>query len=149
MCELSCSNKENVPVGRLPLSFSNSLTPSYTSPQYCRYYKGTLLACVSSSEIIVPLLTLLDNLLVVGGMQEQEDINKLLTLLEPQTFAPRGSKCREYFLWLPLCPLVFFCIPSCFRCFLCPLVFPVSPHVSGVPSRFRCPLTFPVFPIEH
>ena len=58
-----------------------------------RFYKGILLPRVSCSEVIVPVLTLLDNLLVIGAVQEQSDLSKLLTLLEPQMFAPRGSTC--------------------------------------------------------
>ena len=57
-----------------------------------RYHKGTLLPRLSCSEVIVPLLTLLDNLLVVGALRDQRDLGKLLSLLDPQTFALKGSK---------------------------------------------------------
>ena len=64
---------------------------------YVRYHEGILLPKKNNSEVLVPLLTLLDNLLVVGAVREQEDLSRLLILLEPKTFGPKGSKeCTTY-----------------------------------------------------
>jgi hypothetical protein len=65
-----------------------------------RYHKGTLLPRLSCSEVIVPLLTLLDNLLVVGALRDQRDLGKLLSLLDPQTFALKGTPYCEGLLSL-------------------------------------------------
>ena len=70
----------------------------YTVLSICvRYHEGILLPKKNNSEVLVPLLTLLDNLLVVGAVREQEDLSRLLILLEPKTFGPKGSKeCTTY-----------------------------------------------------
>ena len=68
------------------------LTCTFSPTTSTRYYQGVLLPRVSCSEIFVPLLTLLDNLLVVGAVQEEVDLTRLLALLDPQKFAESGSE---------------------------------------------------------
>ena len=57
-----------------------------------QYYSGRLLPCQGSSDIFVPLLKVLDQLLVVGVIQEDKDLRRLLELLDPEQFVPKKTK---------------------------------------------------------
>lgn len=59
------------------------------------YYKGQILPCHGSHEIFVPLLHTLDQLLVIGAIQEDGDLQRLLRLLDPQEFATDESGCTQ------------------------------------------------------
>ena len=50
-----------------------------------RSYRVKLLPS-TISEIFVPLITALDHLLVIGGIQGDTDVQKLLELLDPKLF---------------------------------------------------------------
>jgi len=56
-----------------------------------QYYSGRLLPCRGSSDIFVPLLKVLDQLLVVGVIQEEKDLRRLLELLDPEQFVPKKT----------------------------------------------------------
>ena len=56
-----------------------------------QYYSGRLLPCRGSSDIFVPLLKVLDQLLVVGVIQEDKDLRRLLELLDPEQFVPKKT----------------------------------------------------------
>ncbi len=57
-----------------------------------RSYTGYLLPCQGSHEIFVPLLNVLDQLLVLGELQEETDLKRFLALLDPQEFAVGRSE---------------------------------------------------------
>ena len=56
-----------------------------------RYHQGIILPRSNCSEIFVPLLRILDSLLVVGALERENDLKRLLILLDPAKFAPVGS----------------------------------------------------------
>ena len=55
-----------------------------------RYYNMQLLPIKSRSQIFVPLIEMLDNLLVMGVIQSEADIQRLLCLLNPERLAPNN-----------------------------------------------------------
>ena len=59
-----------------------------------------LLPIKSRSQIFVPMIQMLDNLLVMGVIQSEADIQRLLSLLDPERLAPSSftSTCN-YSLW--------------------------------------------------
>ena len=56
-----------------------------------RYYNMKLLPIKSRSQIFVPMIEMLDNLLVMGVIQSETDIQRLLCLLNPERLAPRNT----------------------------------------------------------
>ncbi len=60
-----------------------------------RYYNMQLLPIKSRSQIFVPLIEMLDNLLVMGVIQSETDIQRLLCLLSPERLAP----CNTASMW--------------------------------------------------
>ena len=55
------------------------------------YYTKRLLPIKSRSQIFVPLIEMLDYLLVMGVVQSEGDIQRLLMLLSPDKLAPKSS----------------------------------------------------------
>ena len=55
-------------------------------------YKLRLNPSRSRSEIFVPLIEVLDNLLVMGVIQADSDLKRLLLLLDPEQFLPKTTK---------------------------------------------------------
>lgn len=72
-----------------------------------QYFSGRLLPCQGSSDIFVPLLKILDQLLVMGVIQKDKDLRRLLVLLDPELFTPSSTKskqdavCNTYWCWVP------------------------------------------------
>ena len=60
-----------------------------------QYFSGRLLPCQGSSDIFVPLLKILDQLLVIGVIQEDKDLRRLLELLDPEQFTPSSTKSEQ------------------------------------------------------
>ena len=59
-----------------------------------RYYTMKLLPIKSRSQIFVPMIEMLDNLLVMGVIQSETDIQRLLCLLNPERLAPNNSSSK-------------------------------------------------------
>ena len=53
------------------------------------YYTKKLLPIKSRSQIFVPMIELLDYLLVMGVIQSEVDIQRLLVILSPDKLAPK------------------------------------------------------------
>ena len=60
-----------------------------------RYYNMQLLPIKSRSQIFVPLIEMLDNLLVMGVIQSETDIQRLLCLLSPEGLAPSNTASKN------------------------------------------------------
>ena len=56
------------------------------------YYKMYLLPADTRSPIFVPMIEALDHLLVMGVLSEEEDLERLLHLLDPQQFPLTDSE---------------------------------------------------------
>ena len=59
---------------------------------HSNYYKMYLLPADTRSPIFVPMIEALDNLLVMGVLSEERDLERLLHLLDPAQFPLPGSK---------------------------------------------------------
>ena len=84
-------------------------------------YAGNLLPIRGSHEIFVPLLHVLDQLLVMGVLQEERDLKRLLVLLDPKEFATGKSKSLSEFVVSELCSLLFYST-NCFHHLICFLI---------------------------
>ena len=56
-----------------------------------------LLPIKSRSQIFVPLIEMLDHLLVMGVIQSETDIQRLLCLLSPERLAPSNAASKISF----------------------------------------------------
>lgn len=56
------------------------------------YYKMHLLPSDARSPIFVPMIKAMDHLLVLGALNEEKDLQRLLHLLDPNTFVLPNSK---------------------------------------------------------
>ena len=55
------------------------------------YYKMYLLPTNSRSPIFVPMIEAVDNLLVIGVLSDEKDLQRLLHLLDPEIYHGNGS----------------------------------------------------------
>ena len=60
-----------------------------------RYYTMKLLPIKSRSQIFVPMIEMLDHLLVMGVIQSETDIQRLLCLLNPERLAPSNAASKK------------------------------------------------------
>ena len=56
-----------------------------------KYYTVKLLPIKSRSQIFVPMIEVLDHLLVMGVVQSETDIQRLLALLSPNRLVPNNQ----------------------------------------------------------
>lgn len=60
-----------------------------------KYYMMKLLPIKTRSQIFVPMIEMLDNLLVMGVVQCERDMQRLLSLLSPEKLSPNRSICER------------------------------------------------------
>lgn len=77
-----------MPVLHIPLEFGFRELEKLLST---KYYTVKLLPIKSRSQIFVPMIEVLDNLLVMGVVQSETDIQRLLALLSPERLVPSNQ----------------------------------------------------------
>ena len=78
-----------------------------------RYYIMKLLPSESRSQIFVPVIQTLDQLLVMGVVHGEDDYKRVLALLDPQLFTAKDNR-SEFIGQLRVCALCV-CVCVCVR----------------------------------
>ena len=62
-----------------------------------------LLPIQSRSQIFVPMIEMLDRLVVMGVIQSEVDIQRLLCLLNPERLTPANYNSEKFFPFITMC----------------------------------------------
>lgn len=97
----SCSSLENlfsfftIQASTYMYNLSCSLSRELEKLLSTKYYMMKLLPIETRSQIFVPMIEMLDNLLVMGVVQCERDMQRLLSLLSPEKLSSNCSTCER------------------------------------------------------